>query len=111
MKNYFRTPRNYDGAASTTRQLSDVIPHVLEKINDQFIDRPDLVLAAWPDIIGPRLAPMTQAVSFQHGILTVKVKSSTLYNLLCQSDKHKLLHALCLKFPKTEIKRILFRIG
>lgn len=108
---YKRTPRNYDGAQVTTHQLSHVLPVVLEKINETFQDRPDLILAAWPDLIGPKLAPMTQAVSFAQGVLTVKVKNSTLYSLLSQREKPKLIKALQSKFPKINVKTILFRIG
>ena len=28
---------------------------------------PDLILAAWPEVIGPKLASMTQAISFENG--------------------------------------------
>lgn len=106
-----RRPRNYDGPEITTYRLHDLMPVVLGKISETFADRPDLVLAAWPDVIGPRLASMTQAVSFNNGILTVKVKNSSLYSLLCQNDKAKLVQSLRGKFPKIQIKTILFRIG
>lgn len=106
-----RTPRNYDGAEVTTHRLHDLMPGVLSRISVTFSDRPDLILAAWPDVIGERLAPMTEAISFINGVLTVKVKNSTLYGLLCNNDKPKLVQALKAKFPKILIKTILFRIG
>ena len=106
-----RTPRNYNGSEVTTHRLHDLMPAVLSRISVIFADRPDLVLAAWPDVIGERLAPMTQAISFIDGVLTVKVKNSTLYYLLSQNDKPKLVQALKGKFPKIKIKTILFRIG
>lgn len=106
-----RRQRNYDGPEVTTYRLHDLMPAVLGKISEVFADRPDLVLAAWPDVIGPRLAPMTQAVSFNDGVLTVKVKNSSLYSLLCQNDKDKLVWSLRAKFPNIKIKTILFRIG
>lgn len=104
-----RNPRFYQGVGLTTHRLSEVLPNVLGQISANFKERPDLVLAAWPEVIGPRLAPMTQAVSFAEGVLTVKVRSSTLYSLLSLNDKHKLLNAMRMKFPQTEIERILFR--
>lgn len=105
-----RLPRNYNGPAVTTHHLGDLMPSVLEKISESFADRPDLILAAWPDVIGPRLAPMTEAVSFVEGVLTVKVKNSTLYSL-CHKDRSKLEQSLRARFPKIKIKSILFRIG
>lgn len=72
-------------------------------------DRPDLILASWAEIIGPTFAPMTEAISFYDGILTVKVKNSTLYSLLSQHEKNRLLKNLREKFPRTQIKTLHFR--
>lgn len=112
VKKYLRrTPKNYDGTEVTTHNLSDVLPVVLSKVGDSFRDRPDLILAAWPDLIGPKLAPMTQAHSCQDGVLVVIVKNSTLYSLLCRHEKQNILARLRQKFPKVDIKNIVFRIG
>jgi len=106
-----RTPRNYDGTRITTKRLTDVLPDVLNKVCSVYQNRSDLILAAWPMIIGPKLAGMTRAVSFHEGILVVKVKNSTLYSLLSQNDKPRILGHLRKQFPSVEIKNILFRIG
>lgn len=91
--------------------MCELLPRVLSKVNSNYQMRPDLVLAAWPEIIGDKLAMMTAAVTFMDGILTVKVKNSTLYSLLSQNDKPRVLNLLRKKFPGTEIKNIVFRIG
>ncbi len=106
-----RTPKNYDGTKVTTHQMSDLLPVVLEKISEMYKDRPDLVLAAWPQVVGPKLANMTTAVSFQEEILTIKVKNSTLHSLLSQYDKPRILSALRAKFPTLKIKNVYFRKG
>lgn len=106
-----RTPKNYDGNKLTAHRISDVLPQVLEQITENFSDRPDLILASWPEVIGPKLASMTKAISFQDGVLTVLVRNSTLYSLLNQNDKPKILAILRNKFPKIVIKTVLFRIG
>ncbi len=106
-----RTPKNYDGTETTTHKMTDILPAVLETINEVYQERPDLILAAWPMIIGPQLATMTQAMSFCDGVLLIKVKNSTLHSLLSQRDKSKILNLLRMKFPKTHIKNIVFRIG
>lgn len=106
-----RTPRNYDGTELTTHRLNDVLTQVLANVNSTYSERPDLLLAAWPEVIGPKLAGMTQAVSFQDGVLHVKVKNSTLFSLLNQHDKPKLLLKLRQQFPKHDIRNIHFRIG
>ncbi len=108
----YRTPRNYDGTEVTTHRVSDLLTTVLANIGDSFQERPDLILAAWPEIIGQNLSPMTQAVSFCDGVLVVKVKNSTLNSLLNQQqDKLRILNSLRQKFPKVKIKSIVFRIG
>ena len=68
-KFYSRTPRQYDGTRITTHRMTDLLPVVLAKIGEVYQDRPDLILAIWPEIIGPKLASMTQAASFVDGIL------------------------------------------
>jgi hypothetical protein len=108
---YRRTPKYYDGTELTARRMSELLPAVLSQIGKVYVQRPDLILAAWPDVIGPKLAPMTQAVSFIDGILVVKVKNSTLHSLLSQNDKPGILNVLRKKFPDVLIKTIYFRIG
>jgi predicted nucleic acid-binding Zn ribbon protein len=106
-----RTPKDYDGQQVTTRHLRELLPTVLSKIGGVFQERGDLVLAAWPEMIGPQLASMTQAVSFNEGVLLVHVKNSTLYSLLSQNEKPRILKNLRERFPNTTIKNILFRLG
>jgi len=111
MKKYARNPRGYDGNKPTAHRIGDLLPFVLEQITEKFSDRPDLILASWPEVIGPKLAPMAVAESFNDGVLSVKVKNSTLYSVLNQTEKAKLLLALRKKFPKVAINTIFFRMG
>ena len=100
-----------DPTSRTNQELADLLPKFLNSIGALHRDRPDLIVAAWPDIIGAKLAPMTKAVSFENGVLTVKVNNSTLYSLLSQHERGKLLKCLREKFPSVGIKNIHFRIG
>ena len=106
-----RTPRNYRGSALTTHHLSDLLDHALVFIDEKYQERPDLIVAAWPEVIGPKLAGMTRALSFVEGELTVAVKNSTLYSLLNQHERPRLLKELRQRFSKVEIKAITFRIA
>lgn len=106
-----RTPKNYDGTQVTTHRMNDLLPHVLSKIGSVYHQKSDLILAMWPELIGPQLAGMAQAVSFSDGVLVVKVKNSTLHSLLSQNEKPRILNLLRKKFPQTEIKTISFRIS
>lgn len=108
---YRRTPKDYDGSAKTTHHIQHLLPQVFHNISKTYHDRPDLILAAWPEIIGEPFAQMTQALSFREGVLTVKVSNSTLHSLLCQYDKPRILKNIRDKFPTTSIKTIVFRQG
>ena len=93
------------------KDIRQLLPGLLNKIGEAHKDRPDLVLAAWPEIIGEKYAKMTQAVSFDANVLTVKVKNSTLHSLLSQHEKTRLLRLLQERFPRVKIVNINFRIG
>jgi predicted nucleic acid-binding Zn ribbon protein len=110
-RGYRRTPKNYQGTASTNHHLQDLLPTVLSRVGEAYKERPDLVLAAWKQVVGPQLAPMTEAVSFVDGVLLVKVKNSSLYGLLRQYERPKLLKKLRERFPQTRILNIIFRAG
>lgn len=111
IKSTKRTPKNYDGTRVTNHTLNDLLPSILAQIGERHELRPDLLLAAWPEVIGAKLAGMTRALSFRDEVLVVAVRNSTLYSLLHQHEKHRLLKALREKFPQVPIKNILFRIG
>jgi hypothetical protein len=106
-----RFPRGYDGTRTTSRKIGDILPVVLGDIGEVFAHRPDLIIAAWPEVIGPKLAPMTRVVGFREGTLEVVVKNSTLHSLLTTRDKPRILKSLRDKFPKIEIKNVYFRLG
>lgn len=95
----------------TNKQLARLLPKMLERIAAIQKDRPDLIVAAWQEIIGEKYAPMAKAIGFENGILLVKVQNSTLYSLLAQHEKNRLLQMLRKRFPSIEIKTIHFRIG
>lgn len=107
----FRTPQQYDGTKVTSHRITDLLPGVLAKIGEVYHQQPDLILAMWSDIIGPKLAAMTQAVSFTEGVLFVRVKNSTLHSLLSQYERVRLLNLLRQKFPNVGIRNICFRMG
>jgi len=96
---------------STNKLIHQVLPGLLGSIGEAHKERPDLILAAWSQVIGDKLAPMTKAVSFDKGVLTVKVKNSTLYSLLSQHERPKLLQCLRERFPSVSIRNIIFRMG
>ena len=108
---YCQTARNYDGTAVTTHRVAELLSGALAEISGWHQDRPDFLLCSWPEIIGPRLAGMAQAVSFVEGVLTVRVKNSTLHSLLSRHDKYRLLAVIREKFPKIQITNILFKIA
>ncbi|NGX42814.1 MAG: hypothetical protein K940chlam7_01102 [Chlamydiae bacterium] len=105
------TYRGHNKTNITSRKFCDILPQVLSQINRSHGNRSDLILAVWPQVVGPKISNFTQAVSFTDGILVVVVKNSTLLSLLVQNDKSKILNALRSKFPKVEVRDIVFRHG
>ena len=104
----FRTPRNYSGVKNPAKQIAELLPDVLSDLRHKLKDPKEEVFAFWREIIGEKMAPMTEPVSFADGVLTVKVKSSTLYSLLKAHEKPRLLGRLKEKFS---IRDLNFRVG
>lgn len=106
-----RNPRNYDGTKTTTKVLSDILPKYAKKfVRGENFD-PQLVLRAWPQVVGESLAGMTKAERFAEGILYVRVSNASLYSLLSGYEKKKLLHKLQEIVPKGDVRGLIFRIG
>jgi len=95
----------------TNKHLKDLLPSVLRDIEGRKKERPDLILAGWGEIIEEKWRSMTQAISFEKGVLMVKVKNAALYSLLVQQEKQRLLRRLQEMFPEVDLKNIIFRIG
>lgn len=103
-----RTPKNYRGVVPTGKKLSDLLSEKLCQIQAQKEVSSSEIFKAWYEIIGEKMGPMTEGLSFVDGVLTIKVKSSTLYSLLQQHEKPRLFQQLKRKFP---IKKLVFKIG
>lgn len=106
-----RTPRNYDGVEFSSKKIGQLLPEVLKGIRKASHTERDEIFAVWPQLIGKKMATYTKPVSFKDGTLTVSVYSSTLYSLLSQHEKPRLLKALKDKYPEANIRDIVFRIG
>ena len=106
-----RIPKNYDGNKPTGRQIRDLLPGMLTKLSEKCNDQPHQILSAWADIVGKRIGQMSQAKSYDYGVLKVLVKNSTLHSLLVEHEKPRLIAAFKEKFPKVNFRDILFKIG
>ncbi len=95
----------------TNKHLKDLLPSLLREIDGKRNERSDLILEGWAQIVDEKWRPMTQAISFEKGVLMVKVRNAALYSVLVQQEKEKLLKKLQEKFPEAGIKNIIFRIG
>ncbi len=91
--------------------MHEILPGMLQRIEKTQEKRPDLILAAWPSVIGEKFASMTCAYLFEEGVLHVKVNNATLYSLLSQHERRRLLAALQQRFPKLQIRNLKFRMG
>ncbi len=103
-----RAKSYYDGTNVTGKMIGDLLPEILSGIAGTRGDEREALFRAWFALIGEKMAPLTEPVSFKDGVLTIKVKSATLYSLLCQHEKARLLQALQGNFS---IRNLNFRIG
>lgn len=100
-----RTRRNYSGTENPIKKMSDLLAEIVSDLKQQ--DNGE-IFQFWLDLVGEKMAPLTEPISFYEGVLTVKVKSSTLYSLLVAYEKPRLLQRLQEKFS---IRNLVFRVG
>jgi hypothetical protein len=93
------------------KKLETLLPSFMRRLGESQKQRPDLVLAAWPILVGEKIAQMARVQSFEEGILTIKVTNSSLLSLLVQNERPRLLKELRKQFPCTRIYDIRFRMG
>jgi len=103
-KRYVKADQN------TISPIQGLLQDSMLTIEKTYLQKPNRILEKWPEIIGEKLAPMTEAVAFKNKVLYVRVKSSTLYSLLCKHEKQKLLNILQDIFTKETIEDIRFTI-
>ena len=103
--------RNYDGVGPSVPTKEIGTKRYLDRISAIMGGQPEMVLASWPEVIGPSFAHMTKAVSFVDEILVVRVSNSTLYSMLVQHNYGRLLSAVREKNPSTNIRKIKFVRG
>lgn len=109
---YDKTSSRQEGSSTTSRQLKDLAKRYLAHLQQKMEAKPQEILEAWPRVIGPSFAAMTQAVRFEEGVLYVKVRNSSLLSLLhSPSERGRLVEALRTEIPDVDIKDISFRIG
>jgi hypothetical protein len=87
------------------------MPAVLSKIKRDVDIGSEAIFSLWPTIVGEKLAPMTEVVSFVDGNLTVKVKNSSLLSLLMTHDKPRILKRLKEIYPGSTLKNVFFKMG
>lgn len=103
-----RTPRNYQGTENPAKNVAELLPEVMSDLGKKIKDPREEIFQFWRELIGEKMAPLTEPVSFFDGVLTVKVKSSTLYSLLVAHERPRLLSRLQEKFS---IRNLVFRVG
>ncbi len=92
-------------------ELKTLLPFLMKKVDGLQHNSPQQILSAWPLIVGEQWASVAKAVSFVDGILTVKVKNSSILSQLTQYEKPRLLKLLREKFPSWTIQEIRFCMG
>ena len=102
-----KNPRGYRGNQSTNHSAKGFVGEWLGSIS--LTGAAAEVIAAWPEIVGPKFATMSEAVGLRDGVLRIRVKNSTLYTLFVQYEKERLRSLLRARF--TAVKDIDFKMG
>jgi len=87
------------------------MPKILTEIHAKDKSPLPLFQAVWPKVIGVKLAAMTEVIAFENGVLTISVSNASLYSLLAQYEKGRILKKIKGQFPEIEIHDIYFRRG
>jgi hypothetical protein len=103
-----RTPRNFDGTRSPGVKIEELLPDILAGIGRKTEIPREAIFREWALLLGEKMAGMTQPISFENGVLTVALKSSSLYSVLRVHEKPRLLRKLQEKF---QVKDLVFKIG
>ncbi|OGN65345.1 MAG: hypothetical protein A3E80_02030 [Chlamydiae bacterium RIFCSPHIGHO2_12_FULL_49_9] len=103
-----RTPRNFDGIQNPGKKISDLLGEIMGEIGRKAGGGQEEIFREWFHLLGEKMGPLTEPLYVKEGVLTVKVKSPTLYSLLCQHEKPRLLRRLKQKF---QIRDLIFRVG
>lgn len=106
-----RTARNHLGKNLPHKNVSEFLPFVLNKIEKKVFSSDKMVESLWKQVIGEKLFPMTKVLFFEEGVLHIGVKTHTLYSLLVQHERVKLIKLYQKKFPHANLKDIRFKIG
>ena len=109
-EHYLRTPAHYDGTSSTSKQLQELLPHVIKRLASTIKTNPQHILDLWPDIIGEPFCRMTKAWRFESGVVYIRAKNSACLDLL-DKDRARILELYRKRACGVEIQKIVFRIG
>ncbi|MCI5052209.1 MAG: DUF721 domain-containing protein [Simkaniaceae bacterium] len=105
-----RIPKNYDGKRPTGRLIGSLLPRVLKGIQKEVESEVQVVFDTWYEVVGKRLAPMTEAQAFTNGVVFVKVKNATLHSIFSANQKKRLIDEMHKKLPGVRINALVFRI-
>ncbi len=103
-----RTKRYFDGTGVTGKKISELLPEILGGLAPKGTDEREALWRLWMDLLGEKMGTLTQIVSWKNRVLTIKVKSATLYALLAQREKGRLLQEIQKKFA---VQELVFRVG
>ncbi|MEM8629355.1 MAG: DUF721 domain-containing protein [Chlamydiota bacterium] len=96
---------------SPIKKIAPLLEDFLDKMRPRKEREKTVVFQAWYTLVGARMQDLTSPVSFYEGVLTVSVKTHTLYTFLCTHETERLLQEMRRKVRKPPIKKIRFKIG
>lgn len=97
------------GGGGAVRRLKEVVPLALAQAGSRARMERALLLASWKEMVGPKLARLTEALALEDGVLTVRVADPVLAHQLTYR-RLDLLQRLSARFPG-KVREIRFRVG
>lgn len=87
-------PRFFSGIQITSHPLQHLLGKWLRAFDKRIQTSPEKAFFAWDSVVGPRIASLARPLSFEDGILIVKVQNSTLLSLLAGAERDQIANRL-----------------
>lgn len=91
------------------RAIHRMLPGLLRGIQKNYELKPSALFGIWAEVAGEKYGRFTQVISFEGGVLYVKVSSSTVFSLLSTQEKPRLLKLIREKAKGLVVNNIVFR--
>ncbi len=91
------------------KEVKNLLSSVLKKIDTRQKINISQIRNTWSELIGEKYSAMTEVISFDDGVLTIKINSAPLFSILKAEQKTKLESEMRKRIPALKLKKLNFR--